>query len=260
MRAHCLPVAKDWYEVLPISGGISLIREKHVASWMRCNIWYIRGRDRDLLIDSGMGLRPIKAEVARLAERPVVAISSHAHFDHIGCSAEFEIRLGHRAEAAIHENPDNDSTCANAWIGGQLLTALPREGYELKTFAITPAPLTGYLDEGDVVDTGDRAFQVLHVPGHSPGSIALYELKTGILFSGDIVYNGAFIDNAWHSNTDDYRCSLERLRSLPLTLIHAGHEGSFGPDRLEELIQRYLKGENRLEDITTWMEAQRSTS
>jgi glyoxylase-like metal-dependent hydrolase (beta-lactamase superfamily II) len=91
MRAHCLPVAKDWYEVLPISGGISLIREKHVASWMRCNIWYIRGRDRDLLIDSGMGLRPIKAEVARLAERPVVAISSHAHFDHIGCSAEFEI-------------------------------------------------------------------------------------------------------------------------------------------------------------------------
>src|SRR5688572_31671348 len=90
MRSQSLPVAKDWYEVLPVSSGISLIRETHVAPWMRCNIWHIRGRDRDLLIDSGMGLRPLKAEVARLAERPVVAISSHAHFDHIGCSGEFD--------------------------------------------------------------------------------------------------------------------------------------------------------------------------
>ena len=49
------------------------------------------------------------------------------------------------------------------------------------------------------IDLGDRAFEVIHTPGHSPGGIALYEPKTGILLSGDIVYDGPLIDDAYHS-------------------------------------------------------------
>ena len=56
-------IAKDWYEVHTIADGISLIRESYIADWVRCNIWHVRGRDRDILIDSGMGLRPLKREV-----------------------------------------------------------------------------------------------------------------------------------------------------------------------------------------------------
>lgn len=248
-----LPVASNWYEVHTASDGVSRILETHVASWMRCNMWLIHGRDRDLLIDSGMGLRPLKAEVARLRERPVVAVCSHCHFDHIGCAHEFEVRLGHASEADILAHPDLDRTCASSWIAGDLLTALPHEGYDLRNYRLTPAPLTGHLDEGDIVDTGDRSFHVLHVPGHSPGSIALYEQATRTLFSGDLIYDGDLIDNAWHSDQDAYRESLGRLRHLAIDVVHAGHEASFGRDRLNELIDSYLKGGHRMKSPADWL-------
>ena len=49
-----LKSASDWYEVRPVGDGISLVRETHVAAWLRCNIWHVRGRVHDLMIDSGM--------------------------------------------------------------------------------------------------------------------------------------------------------------------------------------------------------------
>ena len=248
-----LPVAGSWYEVHDAGQGVSRILETHVAPWMRCNMWLIHGRDRDLLLDSGMGLRPLKAEVARLRERPVSAVCTHCHFDHMGCTHEFDVRLGHASEAGIFASPDNDRTCATAWLGAELITALPHEGYELSNYRLTPAPLTGHLDEGDVIDLGNRHFHVFHLPGHSPGSIALYEEKTRTLFSGDVIYDGQLIDNAWHSNADELRHSLERLRELPVDTVHAGHEPSFGRGRLLELIDAYMAGGLRMPPIAEWL-------
>ena len=248
-----IAVARDWYEIDDCGGGVSRILESHVAPWMRCNMWLIHGRDRDLLVDSGMGLRPLKAEIAALPDRPVAAVCTHCHFDHIGCAHEFDVRLGHRSDAAIHAAPDLDRTCARPWITGELLTARPYEGYDIAQYRITPAPLTGYLDEGDVIDTGDRVFQVFHMPGHAPGSIALYEQATRTLFSGDIVYDGELIDNAWHSEPEAYRESLHRLRELPVDLVHGGHYASFGRDRLLQLIDLYLAGGLRIVNVDEWL-------
>jgi glyoxylase-like metal-dependent hydrolase (beta-lactamase superfamily II) len=166
------------------------------------------------------------------------------------------VRLGHKADAAVHAAPDLDATCARAWIGGELLTALPHEGYALVNYQITPAPLTGYLDDGDVIDTGDRHFNVLHLPGHAPGSIALYEAATRSLFSGDVIYDGSLIDNAWHSDPDAYAASLQRLREVPIETVYAGHESSFGRDRLLALIDSYLAGGQRMTDVSAFLSAQ----
>ncbi|PZF77611.1 MBL fold metallo-hydrolase [Aestuariivirga litoralis] len=245
-----------WYELRPAGPGLSHIVERHVAPWMRCNMWLIHGRDTNLLIDTGMGLRPIKPEIAALGEKPVTAVCTHCHFDHIGCAHEFDHRLGHAAEAMDYATPDLVRSCASSWIGAELLTALPHEGYELKNFRLTPAPLTGHLDEGDVLDTGDRVFSVLHLPGHSPGSIALYEKATRTLFSGDVIYDGMLIDNAWHSDAPAYEDSLRRLKELAVEQVHAGHENSFGRERLHELIDCYLAGGQRLGDPAAWVAEQ----
>ena len=252
-----LAIAAQWYEISRVDQGLSRILESHVAPWMRCNMWLVHGRDRDLLIDSGMGLRPIKAEVAALRERPVTGICTHCHFDHIGCWHEFDTRLGHASEAEIHARPDNDRTCASAWIAGEILTALPFAGYDLTQYRVVPAPLTGHIDEGDVIDLGDRWFRVFHLPGHSPGSIALYEEKSRTLFSGDVIYDGLLIDNAWHSDSGAYAESLRRLRELPVDTVHAGHEASFGRDRLIALIDAYLAGGQRLEAASDLLAAMR---
>ena len=161
-------VAQDWYEVQHLSDGISLIREKHVAHWLRCNIWHLRGRDRDLIIDTGLGLRPLTREIAQLTERPITAIMTHSHFDHAGGLHQFNDRCGHRAEADIIASPTSANTVADTgYLRADTFTALPYEGFSHDSYVVRPAPLTGLLDEGDVIDLGDRTLRVFHLPGHS---------------------------------------------------------------------------------------------
>ena len=61
------------------------------------------------------------------------------------------------------------------------------------------------MDEGDVIDLGNKAYQVLHLPGHSPGSIGLFDVKSKILFSGDAIYDGELLDNFYHSDKIKYK-------------------------------------------------------
>ena len=80
----------------------------------------------------------------------------------------------------------------------------------------------------------------MHYPGHSPGSIALFEQSTGILFSGDVVYDGPLSDKLFHSEPAAYEASLRRLREVPVRLVHGGHHGSFDRQRFLAIIDAYL--------------------
>ena len=123
---------------------------------------------------------------------------------------------------------------------GEFLTALPYEGFDPDAHVLEPAAPTWVVEEGDIIDLGDRVFEVLHFPGHSPGSIGLWEAVTGTLFSGDAIYDGPLLDNIPGSDIDDYIRTMERLRALPITVVHGGHEPSFGRGRLIEICDRYL--------------------
>jgi glyoxylase-like metal-dependent hydrolase (beta-lactamase superfamily II) len=114
------------------------------------------------------------------------------------------------------------------------------QGWDTARYGILPAPAGRLLDHGDVVDLGDRAFEVIHTPGHSPGGIALYENRTGILLSGDIIYDGPLIDDVYHSDISDYMATLMRLRDLDVSVVHGGHFPSFGKVRYRQLVDEYL--------------------
>lgn len=253
-----MPEIDSWYERIDFSDDVSLIREKYVASWLRCNIWHVRGRDYDLLIDTGMGLRPLKAEIAQLTEKQVTVISTHCHFDHIGGAHEFDCRLGHRLEADVHQNPTLKNTATTGFVRAETFRALPYDGFVADDYFVKPAPLTGYLDDGDVVDLGNRSFQIFHLPGHSPGSIALYEKQSEILFSGDVIYDSDLYDTVYHSDKDAYRESLNRLKTLKVNTIHGGHDQSFGKQRMLEIIDHYLAGKTVIGDPARWVENQLS--
>ncbi len=247
-------VARDWYDVETLNDGICRIHERHVAHWLRCNIWHVRGRDRDLVIDTGMGVRPLQAELPSMTERPLTAIVTHSHFDHSGGLHEFAHRCGHCAEAHVLSDPTLQNTVADTgYVRADTFTALPYEGFSHENYIVKPAPLTEYLDEGDVIDLGDRVFKVFHLPGHSPGSIALFEERSGVLFSGDVVYDGDLIDNLYHSDADVLSESLERLKTLPVTTVHGGHFKSFGRERMVEIISEYQAGERRISNASDWL-------
>ena len=100
-------------------------------------------------------------------------------------------------------------------IEGALIDALPHKGYDIRSYRVVPAPATRALQDGDIVHLGDKRFRVLHLPGHSPGSIGLWEEKTGILFSGDAVYDGDLIDDLPGSDIGAYITTMRKLRECP---------------------------------------------
>ena len=122
-------------------------------------------------------------------------------------------RLAHPAEAEILAAPDGDNTLARAYVGDEMFEAHPECPLCYAEYRVRAAPATRLIDEGDVLDLGDRVLQVLHTPGHSPGGISLWEAATQTLFSGDIVYDGPLVEDAYHSNLDDYASSLAPARA-----------------------------------------------
>jgi glyoxylase-like metal-dependent hydrolase (beta-lactamase superfamily II) len=250
-----LPIADRWFERRTVSPGLTLLTEPHVDPFLRCNIWHVRGRDRDLVIDTGLGVTSLREAARDLFERPIAAVATHTHMDHTGGMHEFDERWVHGLEAGVlarGSDPipldvrdyDAETLAMFAAVGyaiaGGILTAIPHDGYDPRAHEPVPAPPTRCLAEGDIVDLGDRSFEVLHLPGHSPGSIGLWDARERVLFSGDAIYDGPLLDELPGSNIDNYVATMKRLRDLPVDVVHGGHEPSFGRARLVELCDAYL--------------------
>ncbi|WP_068115939.1 MBL fold metallo-hydrolase [Tropicimonas marinistellae] len=232
---------KDWYRLRHVGDGLTWIDEPHIQEFYRCNIWHVRGRDRDMMVDSGMGVVSLREWVPLVSERPLDAVASHTHFDHIGCHHEFPDRLCHRCEAEILARPTRANTLADPYVTDEIFDALPDVPYSSTRYAVKGAPATRILEDGDAIDLGDRRFEVIHTPGHSPGGIALWEAATGILIAGDIVYDGPLIEDTYHADAADYIRSMQRLARLPVRIVHGGHFPSFSGQRLTEIITGWLR-------------------
>ncbi|HCY99979.1 MAG: MBL fold metallo-hydrolase [Rhodobacterales bacterium RIFCSPHIGHO2_02_FULL_62_130] len=237
--------AQDWWRVRTVGDGVSWIDEPHIHEFYRCNVWHVRGRDRDMLVDSGMGVVSLRDWVPLVTERPLDAVASHTHFDHIGCHHEFPCRLCHEAEAEILADPTRAATLADPYVTDEIFTALPPAPYLSTAYAVKSAPATRVLQDGDRIDLGDRSFEVIHTPGHSPGGIALWEAASGVLFSGDIVYDGPLIEDTYHSNAADYHASMVRLYDLPVRIVHGGHFASYDRARHRGIIKAWLDDKDR---------------
>ncbi|WP_122666996.1 MBL fold metallo-hydrolase [Pseudomonas viridiflava] len=236
-------VTRDqWFEVQKRADGINLIHEPWVRPYYRCNLWHIQGRDRDVLVDTGSGVVSLREQLPWLTDRPLLAVASHTHFDHIAGHHEFAERLVHPAEADILATPTRASTLADAYVGDDMFEAHPDCPLCYAEYQVKAAPATRLIDEGDVLDLGDRVLEVFHTPGHSPGGISLWEANTRTLFSGDIIYDGPLIEDAYHSDLADYAASLERLRKLPVNTVHGGHFASFSGAVLRGMIDEWFVG------------------
>ena len=229
----------DWFERLPAAPGVFRIIEPWYRDDYRCNVYLIQGRKRDVLIDTGLGLGSLRQFLAPLSPRPLL-VSSHSHYDHIGGNFEFAERLIHPAEAAVVAAPTPDNTFATRLLATEDFRALPWNGFEAQHWVVEPAPATGTLDEGDVLDLGDRAFTVLHTPGHSWGSVCLWDEAAGMLFCADTVYEGELFDFLPCSDVPTYLQTLRRLRDLPVQVAFPGHGPTLAGPQFRAIIDTYL--------------------
>ena len=77
-----LPIAKRWFSRTGLGDGITWLTEPHAHRLLGCNIWHVRGRDRDLLVDTGLGIASLRGEIADLLDHPLVTVATHVHYDH----------------------------------------------------------------------------------------------------------------------------------------------------------------------------------
>ena len=139
-----IAIADRWFERRRVDDDITLLWEPHADRLIRCNIWHVRGRDRDLLVDTGLGIVSL-AEAARdLFGKQVAAVATHTHYDHVGSLHEFAIRLVHRAEAAMMADFTDFATLRTADLDPDILAGLRAIGLAEAEELITAYPDASY--------------------------------------------------------------------------------------------------------------------
>jgi len=187
-------------------GDIVLIQLSDIDS----NIYLIG----DTVIDSGTGfnftrLREIFGVLKKEMKDVKQVINTHGHFDHVGGNGYFlnaEVAI-HEADAKILEKADKELSNVD-FFGGRLSPKKPDK----------------ILKEGDRLNPDKLDLEVIHTPGHSPGSICLYDKKRKILFSGDTVFSdGVGRTDLPGGNPQALEKSLQRLLELDVGKILPGH-------------------------------------
>jgi hydroxyacylglutathione hydrolase len=187
-------------------GNVTLIQLSDIDS----NI-YIMG---DTVIDSGTGfnftrlyqlLKMLKIDLKDIKH----VVNTHGHFDHVGGNGYFieaDIAI-HDADAAIVEKGDANLSYADFFDG-----------------RLKPREVRTRLKEGDVVSAGGMELEVIHTPGHTPGSICLYDRKSGTLFTGDTVFSDGIGRTDMPGGNDEHlQASLDRISSLHAKRLLPGH-------------------------------------
>lgn len=144
--------------------------------------------------------------------KPAKLINTHCHFDHIlgieKCREAYQIQWEAHQDDAF------------------LIDAAPAQGamFGMKVDQVKHAEVS--LKENDMVTVGNMNFKVIHIPGHSPGSICLYNEKEKVVFTGDVLFRGSI------GRTDlpkgDYQTLIDGIQSKlmvlpPDVVVYPGH-------------------------------------
>jgi glyoxylase-like metal-dependent hydrolase (beta-lactamase superfamily II) len=201
----------DWFEVTSVAEDVRAISEPYHAEEVIS--YLIVGRERAVLLDTGMGIGNIQELSRDLIDKPITVVNSHHHYDHVGDNHRFQHIAIHELEAPFLEEEAPDVLLREA-MRPENFWGAPPAGFNPAQYRIVPSKADQQLREEDVLDLGGRRLRVLHTPGHTPGSICLLSAEEGLLFTGDTVYAGPLYAQFDHSDFQDYRETMGRLSAL----------------------------------------------
>ena len=140
--------------IIPVDETTWRIEEERVRFFL------LAGSRRAVLLDSGLEIHNARDIAEGLVSLPVELLNTHCDLDHIGSNAQFETFYMHPSEASNYYNTQN------------------------RTGEFCP------VEDGEVLDLGGRRLEIIHLPGHTPGSIAVLDEKNRVLYGGDVIQDG----------------------------------------------------------------------
>ena len=178
----------------------------------------LKGTEKALLIDTGMTVRHAREIAEALTGLPVLLLNTHSDGDHTGGNGEFE---------EFYMHPADEPRYRQSGKGGRLIP----------------------LRDGEEIDLGNRKLRIIHLPGHTPGSVAVLDVSRRVLISGDpIQEHGRIFMFGERRNMKDYIASLDKLEKMAggFDEIWPSHSDiPLSPDcipRLREGAQRIVDG------------------
>ena len=216
---------------LSVSQDVYIVGGADLSHPYDCSVYLVDGGEEMVLIDSGAGegFDLIVDNIGSLGLRPdklKAVIATHSHIDHIGALYQFRDEYG--VEVIAHEL---DTEAIETGIGS---------GAEYYGVSYQPCKVDAIIrGTEETLRCGHYDLKVIHIPGHTPGSIAVYlDAGTRILFGQDV--HGAYFLKG--SNTEQAKVSLQRLIDLEADILCEGHFGVYEP---KEEVRRYIEGHLR---------------
>jgi hydroxyacylglutathione hydrolase len=190
---------------------------------------YLLAAKKPIIIDTGTGVH-LKETLHQLDKHDTLdeidkIILTHNHADHSGGAAELSNELG--VDVYVHEADSKALIEGNGALTGALMFGFPQAKLDVK-----------FIDDGNTIDCGNVKFKILHTPGHSPGSISLFDAESKTLFCGDLVFMDGGVGR-WDLPGGDYKTlvkSFEKVLELEIDNFYSGH----GPSCIDEA-QEYIK-------------------
>ncbi|MDX2290437.1 MAG: MBL fold metallo-hydrolase [Hyphomicrobiaceae bacterium] len=167
-----------------------------------CTLLWDATTGRGAIIDPGGDLDRIEEAVAKVGMTPEKILITHGHIDHAAGAEDLRGRLGltiegpHRADKILLDN-------------------LEKQGRDYGIPARNLVP-DRWLDEGDNVTVGGHAFEILHCPGHSPGSIVFLNRPNKLLIVGDVLFRGSIGRTDFPYCDHDALINAIKTKLLPL--------------------------------------------
>lgn len=211
---------ENWFTVEKIDNDTYVISEyKH---WEETHCYLLCGTEKAVLIDTGLGVANIKTVVDSLTMLPVIVITTHVHWDHIGGHIYFDNIAVHEAEkdwlsvkfpiplSVVKRNLTRDSC------------DFPLD-FDVDKYQLFHGEPQQILHDGDSIDLGNRSLTVIHTPGHSPGHCCFYESQRKYLYSGDLIYSGCL--DAFYPTTDPklFCQSVRKIQALGINRVLPAH-------------------------------------
>ena len=218
---------EPWLTHQEIAPGIWVINDNQ-----QDNIYFIEGEKSALVIDTGLGYQDLKSYIELITDKPLIVVNTHGHPDHAGGNHVFEQVHIHKDELETLRYYTSEPVMIDTF---KRFVKRDMPEHLLERHKASPSMIT--IDEGFQFDLGSRIIEVIHIPGHSPGSIALYDRKSRSIFTGDMTNEHIWLQVKYVTSVQDFLSSIRKLKTYQASIdrLLPGHGEPLSPNHLDTL-------------------------